>query len=82
MLKNVLLIKIKKIEISEAYDLFIGKKFFKNDGSQNFLIFQPVFNTFTVADGITKTIVAWKFKKLPNGKLRILLQQMIVFLQN
>ena len=38
MLKNVLL-KIKKIEISETYEFFIGKKFFNNDGSQNFLIF-------------------------------------------
>ena len=38
-----------KTENLQTYDttLFIGQSYFCNDGSQNFLIFQPNFNTFT-----------------------------------
>ena len=39
----------------------------------NFLIFQPIFNTFAMHAGFTETIVAWKMKKgLSNKNIRSL----------
>ena len=39
-----------KIEKLQTYDscLFIGQSYFINDRLQNFLIFQPIFKTFTM----------------------------------
>ena len=54
-------------------NLFIGQIFFFNDGSQNFLTFQP---------GPTETIVAWQSKGLSNENIDLLIQQNIIFLQN
>ena len=52
--------------------LFIGQFFF-NDGSQNFLTFQP---------GPTETMVAWQSKGSSNENIDLFTQQNIVFLQN
>ena len=48
--------------------LFIGQSYFINEGSQNFLIFQPILNTFTMPAGLTETIVAWESKGSLNEK--------------
>ena len=54
MLNNALL---------QAYDLcfLIGKSYFSNDESKNYLIFQSIVNTFKRLTG-TETIVAWESK--------------------
>ena len=48
-----------KIEKLQTYDssLFVDQSYFMNNGSQNFLIFQPIINTFTILAGNTDTIV-------------------------
>ena len=38
---------------------FVGESYFIKDGSQNFLIFQPIFNTFTIPAGNIDTIAEW-----------------------
>ena len=45
----------------QSYDsnLFTGQSYIFNDGAQNFLIFQPIFNTFTMPADLTRTIVIW-----------------------
>ena len=53
--------------------VFLLVNFFFNDGSQNFLTFQP---------GPTETIVAWQSKGLSNENIDLLIQQNIIFLQN
>ena len=47
--------------------------FFLNDGSQNFLTFQP---------DPTEAMVAWQSKGLSNENIDLLIQRNIVFLQN
>ena len=44
----------------KTYDssLFIGQSYFLNDGSQNLLMSQPVFHTFTMPAGLTQAILA------------------------
>ena len=56
----------------QTYDssAFIGQSYFINDRSQNFLIFQPIFNTSTMAAGLTDTIVDWKSRDLPNKRIK------------
>ena len=55
--------KIKKFETFNV-SYFLGKSFFDNDGSQNYLIFQPIYNTFRMKSGNTETVIAWKCKTL------------------
>ena len=65
MFNNVLL---------QAYDLcfLIGKSYFSNDESENYLIFQSNFNTFKQLTG-TEIIVAWESKGLSSESIDILL---------
>ena len=49
---------------------FFGQIYFINDGSQNFLIVQPIYNTFTTPAGLKDTIVEWKSKGLSNEKIK------------
>ena len=53
--------------------VFLLVNFFFNDGSQNFLTFQP---------GPTEAMVAWQSKDLSNENTNLLIQQNIVSLQN
>ena len=62
--------------------LFIGQNYFSNDGSQNFLIFQPIYNTFKLPAALTGTIIEWESKELSNEKFSLPLQQIKVFLQD
>ena len=52
--------------------LFICQSYFSNDGSQNFLKFQPILNSLAMPTGLTETIVAWEPKGLPKEKIRSL----------
>ena len=53
---------MKKTGKLQTFDLsfFIGKSYFSNDGSQNLLIFQILFKTFTMPAAIPDTIIEWK----------------------
>ena len=50
--------KLKKLQ---TFDLifFIGKFNLGQDGSQNFWLFESIWNTFTILAGLTETFVAW-----------------------
>ena len=63
-----------------TYDLslFISQSY---DGSQNFLIFQPIFNTYAMAAGLHKCRNE-NLKSFQTKKLNLLLRRIIVFLQN
>ena len=61
----------------QTYDLslFIGKSYFNNDEPQNYLIFQPIYKTFTKLLNISTniriyTISEWESKKLSNEKFK------------
>lgn len=44
----------------------LGKYYFGNDGSQNYLVFQPIADPFIILTGDTETFTAWKFGGLSN----------------
>ena len=50
-----------KLQIYDS-NLVIGQSYFFHDGSKNFLIFQPILNTFTLPTIFTETIVVWQSK--------------------
>ena len=62
---------IRNEEKMQTFDLslIIGKSQFIDDGSQNFLIFQPILKTFTIATVITKIIIEYESKGLSNEKI-------------
>ena len=47
---------------------FIGQSYFNNDGSQFYLIFQPIYKTITTFSGLKNTISEWETKGLSNEK--------------
>ena len=49
--------------------LCIVQSYFINDGLENFLIFQPVFHTFTIPAGLADAIVELEAKGLSNEKI-------------
>ena len=48
--------------------LFIGQSYFNNDGSQNYLIFQPIYKTITIFFVLPDTNLEWESKRLSNEK--------------
>ena len=52
--------KIRTFELS----YFIGKNYFEDDGSHNYLIFQPVFDYFQIFSSIVCKMLGWKSKGL------------------
>ena len=48
--------------------LFIGKSYFNNDGSRNYLILQPLYYTLKRV-GDTEKVVSWKSKGFSTKKL-------------
>ena len=57
-----------KIVKLQTYDLslFIGKRYFNNDGAQLYLIFQPIYKTITMLSGLTYSVSEWESKGLSN----------------
>ena len=53
-----------------------------DDGSQNYLIFQPIYKTPITFASLPDTIAEWESKGLSNEKLSLLLNQILVILQN
>ena len=55
-----------KIAKRQIYDssIFIGQSYVFNDGSQNFLIFQPTLKTFTMLSALSEKIIRWKSKNI------------------
>ena len=49
----------------------IDQTWFFINGSQNFLIFQLIFNFFAMSAGHTGTIIAWKSKVLSNEIIKL-----------
>ena len=49
---------------------FIGKQYLSNDRSQNFLIFQSIFNTFKMPAGVIEPVIASLSKRLSNEKTK------------
>ena len=63
-----------KIVELQSYDLsnFVGQCYYKNDESQNYLMFQPIYKTITTFSGLTSIISEWESKGLSNAKFNSL----------
>ena len=69
--------KIKKLQTFDLsyfqmFDLsyFNDRRYFDNDGSQNYLLFQPVSKTFRMPADDAETIIAWKSKGLSDKSIK------------
>ena len=62
-----------KIVKLQTYDLnhFVGQSYFNNNGSQNYLIFQPIYKTITAFSGLTTTLSVWQSKGFSNEKCKL-----------
>ena len=56
--------KIKKLQTFD-WSYFRGKSYFEEDGTQNYLVFQPIIRYFKII-AKTKYILSWKSKGLPD----------------
>ena len=52
------------------FKFLIGKSYFVDDGSQNFSIFQLIFNTFTKEGGAAEAIVVQEFESCQMKKIK------------
>ena len=70
--------ELKKLK---TFDLsyFRGKSRFDEDGAQNYLVFQPINRYFKLAYN-KKYISSWKYKRLSDETIKLLLHPIIVFL--
>ena len=57
--------EFKKLQTFDS-SLFIGQSYFNNDGSQLYLIFQPIYKTITTFSCLPDTISEWESKGLSN----------------
>ena len=73
-----------KIVKLQTYDLspFIGQSHLNNDGSQNYLVFQPIQKTTTTFSGLPYTVSEWESKGLSNEKFTLRYTANKVFLHN
>ena len=57
----------------QAFDssLFIGQSYSNNDGTQLYVIFEPIYKTITTFFGLKGTISEWESKGLSNEKYRL-----------
>ena len=49
---------------------FIGKSHFEEDGTQNYLVFQPI-NTYFKVTASTDYVLSWKSKKLSAETIKL-----------
>ena len=61
----------EKIEKLQTYDssIFIDQSYFFNDGSQHFLMFEPIFETFPRTSRTTEAILTWQSRGVLNEKV-------------
>ena len=50
--------------------LFRGKSHFEDDGTQNWLVFQPIHRYFRTAGANGSNIISWKSKGLPDKSIK------------
>ena len=62
--------KLKTLDLS----YFIGKSHFGEDGTQNYLVFQPMYRYFKKISGKDDRILWWKSKALSEVKISLLQQ--------
>ena len=67
--------ELKKLEKFDAA-YFRGKNYFDGDGTQNFLVFQPIYKYFTL--GSVVDVSSWNQKDYSMKKI-VLTQQLITF---
>ena len=73
----------KKLKKNQTSDLnhFNSRTYFENDGLENYLIFQPSYNTFTRPAGDTETLKHEYSKNCQMKSLSLLLHQVIFLIQ-
>ena len=57
-------------DLMNGYSILDGAKYFTEDGSQNYLVFQPVLKYFQTFTGTDKNF-AWKSKRLSEESIEI-----------
>ena len=70
--------ELKKLKTFDS-SYFRGKSRFDEDGAQNYLVFQPINRYFKLAYN-KKYISSWKYKRLSDETIKLLLHLIIVFL--
>ena len=60
--------KLKTFDLS----YFIGKNYFEEDGTQNYLVFQPIIRYFKVntINNVTDYVLSWKSKGLSDNTIK------------
>ena len=74
--------ELKKLKIFDL-SYFIGKSHFKEDGTENYLVFQPMHRYFKMIAGVStgNYIYFWKSKGLSDEKINTIKSLIIVLLQ-
>ena len=62
--------ELKKLQTVDS-SLFIGQSYFNNDGTQIYLIFQPIYKAITIS-GLSNKIAKWESNGSSNEKFRLL----------
>ena len=70
--------ELKKLKTFDS-SYFRSKSRFDEDGAQNYLVFQPINRYFKLAYN-KKYISSWKYKRLSDETIKLLLHPIIVFL--
>ena len=60
--------KITQNKTSSSY--YIGKSYFEEDGTPNYLVFQPLKKYFKLGDGNLDYVLSWTSKGLPNESIK------------
>ena len=60
--------QLKKLETFDSI-YFLGKSHFEDDGTQNYLLFQPIYKYFEIIPN-TNTILSWKSKGLSDKTIK------------
>ena len=60
---------MKKLNTFDS-SYFCDKSHFENDGTQNWLVFQPVHRYFKIASDNPSIILSWKSKGLPDESIK------------
>lgn len=64
--------KLKKVKTT-GLDFRSYKNYLDNNGLQNYLIFQPITNTFTIPTVDTETVIAWRSKGFSKEGIKTLI---------
>ena len=61
-----------KINLKNSFDslCFRGKNHFENNGTQNYLVFQPTQRYFKTVGNTSNDILSWKSKRLSDESIK------------